>query len=228
MDSFESILTYPTERDDWVRTVLIGGVLVFLGVFLIPLIMVYGYALRVIRGSLAGETEPPVFEEWGDMLVEGIQGWIVGLIYMLIPLVVAAITVGGAMMALVTGGSPGAAAGGLAFGFVLSGVLSLVFGYVAVAAIVNFARKQEFGAAFDFGTLRRVLVHRDYAVAWLVSAVILAVVGLVGSIPVIGWLIVPFASFYALVVAGNLWADGFSAALSPDDAASDVTEEPAV
>lgn len=234
MESLENVIRYPTERENWVQTVLIGGVLMFLGVFLVPLIAVYGYLMETIRGSLDGEAGPPAFDDWGALLTDGVQAAVILFVFMLIPIIVAAITIGGVLLsmvvALATGGSPEiAAAGAVAFGFVVSGLLALAFGYVAVAAIVNFARAEEFGAAFDVTTLRRVLVHRDYAVAWLVSAVLLIAVGLVSSIPAIGWLLAPFASFYALVVAANLWADGFSAALGLEERPGDVSDrEPAI
>lgn len=233
MESLEKVIRYPTERENWVQTVLIGGVLMFLGVFLVPLIAVYGYLVKTIRANLEGESEPPTFDDWGVLLTDGLQAVIVLLAYMLIPIIVAAVTIGGALLtmatALATGGSAEIAAGTVAFGFVVSSLLAVVFGYVAVAAIVNFVREEELGAAFDATTLRRVLAHRDYAVAWFVSVVLLIAVGLVGSIPAVGWLLAPFASFYALVVSASLWADGFSAALGLDGRPEEMSDrEPVV
>lgn len=228
---FNELLTYPMEREDWPKTVLIGGVLSFFGFLLLPLFIVYGYVVRTINESLAGNPEPPAFGEWGELLVDGLQAWIIGIIYLLVPLIVAAVTIGGSIATMATGESAGVAAGvgGMMVGLTLTLVLSLVFGYVAVAAIVNFAREGRFGAAFDFDVIKTVAFDREYAVAWLVSVAVFLVAGLVNAIPLIGWLLAPFVGFYAAVVAANLWAGGFERAMeSTTGAGRTRDEEPAV
>ncbi len=209
------IIAYPTKRDDWIKTLLIGGVLVFFSFLLVPILVVYGYVVRTIRRTLSGEPEPPIFDAWGELLVDGLQAWVISLVYLLIPLVVAGVTVGGSIVAIATGTEAGAAAGvgGLMLGLGLTSILLLVFGYLSVAAIVNFANEERFGAAFDFDRIKTVALDREYAIAWLVSVVILLVAGLVTAIPLIGWLLSPFVGFYAAVVAANLWAGGFDRAL---------------
>jgi hypothetical protein len=129
---------------------------------------------------------------------------------------------------MMTGGEAGAVigAGGMFFGVIVTAILSLVFSYVAAAAIVNFAREDRFGAAFDIATIRTVVLDRDYAISWLVSIVLFIVVGLLGMIPLVGWIVTPFAGFYAAVVAGNLWATGFNQALDTrTDPGHSITEE---
>ena len=224
---FNEIITYPMEQDDWIKTVLIGGVLVFFGFLLIPLFIAYGYIVRTIQDTLAGGVEPPVFDEWGKLLVDGIQAWVISIVYLLIPLVVAGVTIGGAIAAMATGGQTGAAAGagGLFVGLTVSGLLAIVFGYLAVVAIVNFAKEEQFSAAFDFETIKTVAVDREYAIAWLVSIVILIVASFVSAIPLIGWILAPFAGFYAAVIAANLWAGGFTQAIRPKGGLSRSSDE---
>jgi hypothetical protein len=206
----EDAFTYPTNRDDWLKTVLIGGVLTFLGFLILPMFLVYGYVVRVVRGTVDGEEDPPVFEEWGDVFVEGLQAWVIGIVYMLIPLVVGGLLVGGSLIAMVTGGRAGAGIGAVGFlgGFLLTAILTLVFGYLAVAAIVRFAEEGRFGAAFDVGEIRTLAMDANFAVAWVVSLVGFLVAGVIAGIPLVGWLVAPFATFYALVVAGRLWGGG--------------------
>lgn len=223
MAALGDAITYPMEREDWIKNVLIGGILVLFGFLLVPMFLVYGYLVRVIRASMAGRAEPPAFEEWGSLLVEGLQAWIIGLIFMIVPLAVGAVTVGGSILAMATGSRSGAAAGvgGLIVGFLLTFALALVFGYFAVVAVVNFAREERFGAAFDFGTIKRVGFDGDYAVAWLVSVVVFLVAGAIGGvlnvIPFLGFVIGAFVNYYAAVVAANLWADGFVDAVGTAD-----------
>ncbi|GAA5432444.1 DUF4013 domain-containing protein [Haloarcula japonica] len=227
MDSLEDTLRYPMEDDDWTTTVLIGGVLSLLSFLVVPGILVYGYLVQAVRDRADGATQPPAFEDWGGLLVDGLKAWVIGIVYMLVPLVVFGVTVGGSLFAMATGTRAGAGAGlaGLFGGLAISFVLSLVFGYVATAAIIHFACTGEFGAGFDFGTLRKLVLSPEYATPWLVSIALFiaanVVVNLLNVVPFIGSLVAvilsPFATFYVLVVATDLWAGGYNAALDERD-----------
>ncbi|KAA9408977.1 DUF4013 domain-containing protein [Haloarcula hispanica] len=232
MESLEETLRYPMEDDDWTVTVLIGGVLSLLAFLLVPGILVYGYLVQAVRERADGATEPPAFEDWGELFVGGLKAWVIGIVYMLVPLVVFGVTVGGSLFAMATGTRAGAGAGlaGLFGGLVISFVLSLVFGYVATAAIIHFACTGEFGAGFDFGTLRKLVLSPKYATPWLVSIALFiavnVVVNLLNVIPFLGSLLAvilsPFATFYVLVVATDLWASGYNAALDDRDESESV------
>lgn len=234
MASFEASVRYPMEGDDWLKTLAIGGVLFIFSFLVVPAILVYGYIITAIRDSLEGETEPPSFGDWGGLFMKGLMSLVIGLIYMIVPIVVAAVTVGGSILALATGSNAGQAAGlaGVFGGLGLSFVLALVFGYFAVVAIVNFARTGEFGAAFDFTTIRQVALDGDYFVAWLLSIVVFVIASIIGSVlnvvPFLGAIVGAFVFFYAEVVAANLWADGFSAAFEGGSVETAGTEEPSV
>lgn len=217
MSSIEDSLTYPTEGDDWLVTVLIGGVLTFLSLLVVPMFLVSGYLVRAIRANLDGEPEPPAFGGWGELFVDGIKAAVIGFVYMLVPLIVMSVTVGGAVLAMATGGEAGAVVGigGMLLGLLLSFVLSLLFGYLSAVGLVNFAREERLGAAFDVGVLRDVGLDTGFAVPYLVSVGVLVVAGIVASIPVIGFFLGVFVSFYALIVAARLWSDGFTEAFDP-------------
>lgn len=236
MSSIEDAITYPTESDDWIVTVLIGGVLTLLSVFIIPAFIVYGYLVRAIQANLDDEPEPPTFGDWGTLIVDGIKVVVVGFIYMLIPLAVMVLTAGTAIAAMIGGGEAGAAAGAgtLIIGLLVSFVLALVFGYFAVVGIVNLAREDRFGAAFDVGTIRDVGFDGDFAVPWLISigvfVAISVVTGVLNIIPFLGALVGVFLNFYGLIVASKLWADGFQAASEGGDVGggTDVADPGAV
>jgi len=232
MDSIEDALTYPLEDDNWTVTVLIGGVLSLLSFLVVPAILVYGYLVQAVRERADGATQSPAFEDWGELFVDGLKAWVIGIAYMLVPLVVFGVTVGGSLFAMATGTRAGAGAGlaGLLGGLAVSFVLSLVFGYVATAAIIHFACTGEFGAGFDFGTLRKLVMSTEYATPWLVSIALFVAanvaVNLLNVVPFIGSLIAvvlsPFASFYVLVVATDLWAGGYNAALDEREESESV------
>lgn len=235
MPSIGDALTYPTEHDDWIKTVLIGGGLSIFGFLLLPILPVYGYLVRVIRHTLAGDPQPPTFGEWEELFIDGLQALVISVAYLIVPGIVGIVTFGGAVAAMATGSRGGAAAGlaGLGLGFLLTFVLTIVFGYVAVAALVNFAREERIGAAFDVATLRGIVTDGDYAIAWGLSVVVFIGAGIVTSllnvIPFLGAIIGAFVFFYVQIVAATLWADGFKAAYRNSAGADwSGTEETAV
>ena len=231
MSSLSDTVTFPTESDDWILTIIIGGVLTLFAFLLIPLFLVYGYLMEVIRDRTAGEAEPPTFEEWGQLLVDGVQAFVIGFVYMLIPIVVAGVTIGGAIVSIAAGTEAGIAAGlgGLFVGFGISFLLALIFSYVAVVALVNFAREEEFGAGFDVGVIKAVALHRDYAIAWLLSIGLFIVAGAIASIlnvvPFLGTALGALVTFYVSIVAAALWADGFADAVGRQETVDHATVE---
>ena len=211
----EEAINYPRENDDWVRTVVIGSVLTLFGFLLIPAIAVFGYYVRVIRGTISGESEPPVFDEWEELFVDGLKAFVVTLVYMLVPAIVLGISVGGLVVAAVFGTGDvgfGAFLGALA-GFVLSGIITLVFWYVVPAAVANVARTGNIGSGFAFGELRPALLSSTYAVPWLLSVGVLVgagvVTGVLNVVPLLGFLLAIPVTFYATVVAFRIAATGF-------------------
>jgi len=218
MSLIEEAVTYPMESDDWLKTVLIGGAMLLFSFLLIPAFIAYGYMIRAIQASLDGEPEPPAFGDWGGLIVDGLKAFVIGIAYLLIPIIVFAVTVGGAVAGMATGGQTGAAAGAgtLILGMLVFLVLSLVFGYFAAVGLVNFAREEQFGAAFDFGVIKSVGLNGDFAVPWLISVGVFlgvsVITGVLNVIPGLGAIVSVFLNFYALIVAANLWAGGFNEA----------------
>ena len=214
----ETLARYPLESDDWIVTVLIGGVALLFSFLIVPWFLVSGYLVRAIRAGMDRAEEPPVFDEWGTLLKEGFVAGIIGLIYQLIPLVVFAVFVGGSFLALFTGSDAGAGLGVLGFfgGFFISWILALAFAYVGFAGIANYAREGTFGAGFDFDVITDVITSREYLMAWAYVILLNIAVGVIGAVlnvvPILGGIVAVFVGFYALIIAGWLWGDGFAAA----------------
>lgn len=227
----ETLGTYPMESDDWLITVAIGGIASFLSVFIIPIFVVGGYLVRALRAGMEGADEPPVFDEWGELIREGVIATVITFIYQLIPSIVFAVFVGGSALAFLTGSEAGTGLGlfGLLGGFFLWWVLAIVFGYVGFAGVANYAREGSIGAGFDFDVIINVVTSRDYLLAWLYVIALNIVVGVVTSvlniIPGLGALVGVFLSFYALIIAGWLWGGGFASAteMQPGTEVSDDT-----
>jgi hypothetical protein len=233
----EASLNYLRSSEEWVKTVLIGGVLTLFGIFLVPVVLVVGYYVRVLRGTMRDDAEPPVFDDWGDLLSDGLRGAAIYLAYGLVPAVVGAIIafvgVGGAVAG--NSGVAGAIGGLIALvGFLVALVLGLAAAYIIPAALANYVEKDDVMAGFAFGELRAVVTTGKYAMGWLLAFGLLLGAGIVTSVlsilPIIGTVVGVFVTFYAAVAAfyviGHTWAELHPVDLHEED--ETPGEQPAV
>jgi len=231
--NLEQVVTYPTNSDDWVKTVLIGGALTLFAFLIVPAFLVYGYVLRVLRAGIDGTEVPPVFDDWGTLLKEGVVAFVIVIIYQLIPLLVFALTVGGSLAAIGTGSEAGTGIGivGLLGGLALSTLLALLFGYVTLIGLANYAHVGTFGAAFDLDVIKSVAFDRAYAIPWLYGVGVLlaaaVVASLLGIVPIVGAIVGVFVTFYGQVAAAWVWGKGFGDAAGLGGA-SDADIDPAI
>ena len=180
-DSFE--YTKDALIDKWVRWLILA-----IGTIIFPI------TLRVYQG----EPYPPDPEDWVAVFIDGIKLFIVQLIWAIPVIIVGFLFFGGAA-AMMTSGSDAATAVGL--GTMLLGipvllVVGIVVALFATIAAVRFARTDSFGEAFNVSA---ILAHigrigwGPYVIALIVliavGFVVSFVVGLLGMIPILGFLI---------------------------------------
>lgn len=230
-------LRYPQRDDDWVRLTIIGGLLTLFGFLLVPLFVVAGYVLRVLRvtmddeGATAearpGETGPggtgtggtgvPGFEDWPALAVDGLKGLVIAAVYFLVPTIVGGVAVGFGMLAAV-GDSGAVSVLGALFalgGFLFTLALTLAALYVLPAALATYVATDRLGSAFSPAVLRPALANRRYATGWVYAFVTVVAANVVINVLVffagIGLVLAPFASFYASVMAayivGRTWSE---------------------
>ena len=211
----EDGLSYPV-RGDWVGRTLIGGVLGFLSVFVIPTVVVLGYLVRVLETTVEGVDEPPAFDDWGNLLVRGVVASVIVVAYTLVPvlayLVVVSVFVGAGG---IIGGDVGALVG-VAGALAALGLIPvvLVVYYAVPAALTAYATRGSIGAAFDVSVLKPVLVRSEYLVAVLaplVVAVLLWIITAVLAVTIVGLLLVPFVQFYGQVAVFRMFGTAFAA-----------------
>lgn len=159
----EGALTYPTNDDDWVKTVGIGGLILLipgalslliailgvltfgvgfvLMIFVLPIQLlasafVFGYYIDVIRETIRGNDMPPRFEDWGRLGKDGAMGLVIGIVYQLPLLLIFGVAVGAMFLFFGAGAATGSenAAAGLS----LVGFLAF-FAIVAVSLVYSLA-----------------------------------------------------------------------------------------
>lgn len=208
---------YLKESEHASRTVIIGGILSLFGFLIVPLFAVAGYLVRVLDRTASGDDEAPVFDDWGELIVEGAKATAIAFVYALVPMAVLfAFGLSGMLLGSTGNDALGAIGGiGVFVGMLLWLGLSLAAAYAAPAALANFAEKRTLSAGFEVETLRRVLVDRTYATGWLTALLVIIVGGVVSSllnvIPILGFIASAFVGFYVAVTAyyviGHTWGE---------------------
>ncbi|WP_410767187.1 DUF4013 domain-containing protein [Haloferax sp. DFSO60] len=233
-------INYLRNDESWLKTVLIGGVLTFFSFLIIPAFVVLGYTLSVIRATMHGDEKPPEFGEWADMTVDGIKGFAIVLVYSLIPAIIAMVFGFAGILSIAAGGGDSGAAnafGGIVtlLGLLAAFVLGIFAAYVTPAALSNYAETDRMGAAFSVSELRPILTSGKYATAWLMAFVVIfaasVVTGLLNVVPLLGFVLGSFVTFYAVVAAyyiiGTTWGELHEIEMMEDD--GDMPgEQPAV
>lgn len=218
---FRESLDYPRAGEDSLKTIVIGGAMALFSFLLLPAVVLAGYYVQVVRSVRDGQTDPPTFDDWGRLFSEGLRAIFVVIVYAIIPAMLVALAgLFGAMAGVVAIASDGAttnfaAAGvlGLVAGlFALAAlVVGLVVWYVLPAAFVRYVTEGSVGAAFDFGALRSVVTTASYAEAWLLAFVVFVLSGVVTGIlsaTVVASILAPWVGFYAAVAATYLYTNG--------------------
>lgn len=168
----------------WVQWILLA-----ISTIIFPLIM--GYMVRIYSGVKPA----PEVGNWVGMFIDGLKLFVIGFIYAIPLFIIMAIFMVPAIMAA-NGGDPLLALGSLGIGLLLVLIVGIIISLISAIGMIRFAHTDSIGQAFAFGA---ILEHigkigwGSYIIAliilWIVGIVFGFVVGLLGAIPVLGWLI---------------------------------------
>jgi hypothetical protein len=181
-------LGYP-KRDGW-TPVLISVLLTLGSILLLPLLPLIGYAFRVGRNAALGRPNPPQYEDWGGLFVDGVRY----LALVIVTAIAALVGVFGLGIAL---GSVSDPLGGLGF-FV--GYLGAF--YVGIAVLTAFIGGNSVTGAFTDGRAVQLLKSPYFLKAVLIYigiTIVLNIIAVVSIITIIGPLIV---STYVILSQG--------------------------
>lgn len=209
----QKALTYVFDDENWVTKGLIGLVLSFLSFLIIPAIFVQGYLIWIVRNVMAGEEHPlPQWTDWSKMFMDGLYLIIAFLVYTLpIWLLMGCGLLFFVPAGFTEGDMAGALAGAGSIGFVLLSCLAALYGLVMAvlspAITIQYAREGNLSACFRFTEIWDMTRNNlgDIIIALAVILGVGLVLGLVGAVPLIGWLIALAASIYTTFVSGHLF-----------------------
>jgi hypothetical protein len=199
-------VSFPRAGEDSVKRLLIGGALVLLSGLIVPAVPLYGYVLRTIAAAARGADEPPPFEDWTGLLVDGAKTFAVVLAYQLPALVFGiAGLAAGTMLGDGTGGTVALLCG------VLAGAAAVLAAYLVPGAVASLAINGSLRDAFTVRRLLRIASTTEYLTGVLLAAAVLFVGQLVG-VPTSALLVGVVLLFYALVAAAYVVGTAFRGA----------------
>ena len=222
--SFWHALGYFRRGETGERAFLVGAILSFAFAILVeigllvttilavvPAVALVGYFARVLASSADGATAPPAFSVSRRLLRDGLLAAVVAGSYLLVPAVVLAGTVGGALSRAVAAPQTVPAIQFYA-GSVVVLLTALGFAYLAPAAVVLALRRRSLRAGFARDDIGSIVSHAAYFYAWTVALGLLAVGVLVATwlagVPVVGPALAVFVGFYTLATATHLVGRG--------------------
>jgi hypothetical protein len=208
-------IKYPTSN--WGK-VLILGVIMIASFLIVPVFLLIGYLFRIIKATLAGLDELPEFDEVGEMFIDGLKVFVVGIVYS-IPVII---------ISLITLSLNPAMIWGLVLVYIVYIIVAVIVGLIEVIAIANMAYYDgELGAAFSFSEI----LDRIAKIGWgkyIITYIVIAIVAFIGFLIglltlfiLVGFILLP------LVIAPFIYMFGARAiALLFTESIDEVPESP--
>lgn len=173
----------------------LGRLVILIILHIIPIVnwIVLGYAAKVLNES-PGPDAPPKLEKYTELFVSGAKVFFAGLIYMIIPFILIFTGIGSAYMGgMLSSQAPGMLLGGAGALLALVGViLAILLLIVLGVGLAHMIKTGQFGKAFAFSEIFATIRGIGWGkyLGWIILTVVIsAVIGAIGAIPIIGWLI---------------------------------------
>lgn len=203
---------YVMEDQDWVRKVLLGGV-----IMLIPIVgpfFAMGYMFATMKNVIAGREVPlPEIDDFGGKLVEGLKVWVISFVYALPLILFSVCAQAGNLTPILAESLDQETVGILATLFLVMTaccsclilLYSILLGLIMPFAWGKYAETGEFGAAFQFSELFEMLKNNiGPAFIVLLVTVLAAVVAEFAGLILCGVGLF-FTLFYAQLIVAFLY-----------------------
>jgi len=204
VDNIVESLKYPL--NDWTK------ILILTVISIIPIVnfMSGGYSLRIIKSTLAGIEEVPDFDNLGELFIDGIKIIIVGIVYMIVPLIIYFV----ALLPIMFTNDPTSLMSGLTiFILIIDFILFIIFALVLYPAIVNMALyDSEIGAAFRFSEVLDLIKAIGWGnyILWIIAIIIAtAIVGII--LGLVGFILMFILIGFLVIIAAGAYIAMFQA-----------------
>jgi hypothetical protein len=194
--ALQTALTFPFKDKKWGSKFAIASLFVLLSpiIPLIPILLLLGYAARVMRRITNDDGQPalPEWNNWEDLLLDGLRLLAIDILYMLPGIVLIIIgylamivpAIAGAMDSERMSWQPLGMMFGMWF-FIGLGILYILAAKFALGAIqVHVIAKQRFGAGFEFSDWWRLL-RANFGGFLLAFVIIICLICLIPFIAII-------------------------------------------
>lgn len=207
--------TFIPEEEDWIKKIVIGGILILFSFLFIPIFFVIGYQIAIVKNVMNGDERPlPEWDDWGKMFMDGLVVWVAQFIYAL-PVVLLSLCSLFIWIPAASDSSGDIAAslgGAEIFGLVVISCLVFLFAialaFIMPALYIQYARTGEFGPMFQIGEVIRIARENFVDILIVIVASIAAgfVLGLITWIPICGWFILaPLGSVWIMIATAYLY-----------------------
>lgn len=209
---FAKAFSFVFEDPDWVKKIVIGGL-----ISLIPLVgqlLVAGYMIAVGRNVIRGNPQPlPDWSDFGQFLVDGLFAIVISIVYAIPILVVICLVL---LPALAIGGafSDNGELGAIGvLGLCCSVPFAVIYGiavqwFFLPAALARYADTGDAISALRFGEI--LAITRANPIVFLVALLVTMVANFIAGFGVIACIIgVLFTQFYAQCVTGHAYGQAY-------------------
>lgn len=191
------IAKYPFEDEEYLRTLLIGSLLLIGSVLILPAFILIGYFARTVQRASNGES-PPQFEDYIGLFIDGIKLTAVGLGYFVLFFIALFVV---AFLAAID-----ERAGTVGFILLVPTYFGLL--YIATAAVYHFCQELDMRAAFDFRSIVQTSLSLRYllvvVLVWVILPTVFTVLQILIGLTIIGILLLPATLIYEFIIYAKL------------------------
>lgn len=185
------------------KTLVLGSLFHILFFLIIPILLVFGYEVKVMRNASRGEDKMPTFSGWFELILMGIISSILApIVYLLLPFLLLFGMMYGVYLVAFTG-SFIAIMASLSFVLIVMIGLFLVLSYALPIGVAAYAHTGRISAMFEPDMILPVIKTMDYFLAYLVISMLVPIVtGLLItllSITIVGIILIPTILFVEIV-----------------------------
>jgi len=185
----------PINDQNWINKVVIGGL-----VNIVPIVnfLAIGYGLTYFSGLLKDDKAGlPEWSDWGGLFIIGLKAFVIMLVYMIGVIIFGALsTIMGGML-----------------GGILAFIIFLAVMFLLPIALLRFVQEgYSIAPAFAFKEIYDMAREKmdEYMLVYAIIVGMSLVVAAVTRIPLLGWIVGPFAFFYLSLCFYNLLIMVFS------------------